>query len=120
MGSNCFEVDTGYLRENTSGLRQDLDSVTALCGQLSDTMTRLFGMWEGAAKDAFHLQFSNDCAAFTQTCKQLEEIIESMEHAASEYDACDSKVRGIVDAISISDLEEAQWTSTGLAPHQRH
>lgn len=101
MEPSCFEVDTGYLRQSAGGLRQDLKSVQALCGDLSDMMAGISGMWEGPAKDAFHLQFSDDCAAFTQSCKQLDEIIESMEHAANEYDACDSKVRSIVDAISI-------------------
>lgn len=101
MEPSCFEVDTGYLRQGVSGLTQDLESVKALCGDLSSVMEKISGMWEGPAKDAFHLQFSDDCAAFTQSCKQLGEIIESMEHAANEYDACDSKVRSIVDAISI-------------------
>ncbi len=101
MAIGCFEVDTDYLRQTVNDLRQYLQVLKNTHAELRDKMTEISSMWEGPAKDAFHLQFKTDCTELVEVCKQIEDILKSMEHAVKEYDACDDKVRSIIDAIRI-------------------
>lgn len=101
MATNRFEVDTDLLRRNTAELRQNLGNVKKAQEDLQSKMAELGGMWKGPAKDTFHLQFQSDCVEFADLCKQISEILDCMDNAAKEYDICDERVRGIIDAIKV-------------------
>ncbi len=101
MAIGCFEVDTDYLRHTVADLRQYLQVLKNTHAELWDKMTEVSGMWEGPAKDAFHLQFKTDCAELIEVCKQIEDVLKSVDNAVKEYDACDDKIRSIIDAIRI-------------------
>lgn len=99
--SVCFEVDTDVLRRDTLTLRQYLSIISHAHGNLRDKMMEVNGMWEGPAKEAFHAQFKEDCAELINLCKQIRDVLESMEDAAKEYDSCDGSVKSIIDSIHI-------------------
>lgn len=101
MAAGSFEVDTDNLRRDVNNLQQYLQIIAQAHADLRDKMIEVSAMWEGPAKDAFHLQFRNDCAELVEVCKQMSEVLESMDAAAKEYDSCDSRVRSIIDAIQI-------------------
>ena len=101
MATGHFEVDTDYLRKSNGELRQYLQTLIHAHDELCDQLLEVSGMWEGPAKDAFHLQFTNDCEEFSDLCRQLEEVFDSIENAATEYDMCDSRVRSVIDALKI-------------------
>lgn len=101
MATGQFEVDTAYLRRSNNELRQYLQIMKNMHGELRDKMAEVGGMWEGPAKDAFHLQFQSDCIEFVDLCKQIDEALDCMDNAAKEYDICDERVRSIVDAIKV-------------------
>ena len=101
MTTGQFEVDTAFLRQSNAALRQRLETLKNVHSALSDKMAEVGGMWEGPARDAFHQQFQSDCAEFSELCSQLGEVLDSLEHAAQEYDACDAGVRAIIDALNV-------------------
>lgn len=101
MATGSFEVDTDNLRKDINKLRQYLRIIEQTHAELRDKMTEVSGMWEGPAKEAFHLEFKNDCAELIEVCKQIYEVLESMNSAAKEYDSCDSQIKSIIDAIQI-------------------
>lgn len=101
MAAGCFEVDTGNLRKDINALQQYLQIIEQAHAELRDKMIEVSGMWEGPAKEAFHLKFKNDCAELIEVCKQMREVLESMDAAATEYDSCDSRIKGIIDAIQV-------------------
>lgn len=101
MAAGCFEVDTNNLRKDVNTLRQYLQVVEQTHAELRDKMTEVSSMWEGPAKEAFHHQFKNDCAELIEVCKQLREVLESMDAAAKEYDSCDGRIKSIIDAIQV-------------------
>lgn len=101
MATGYFEVDTDNLRHDVNTLQQYLQVIGQAHAELRDKMTEVSQMWDGPAKEAFHLQFKNDCAELVEICKQMREILESMDTAAKEYVACDYKVRNVIDAIQL-------------------
>ncbi len=101
MATGCFEVDTDNLKKDINTLRQYLQIIEQAHAELRDKMTEVSGMWEGPAKDAFHLEFKNDCAELIEICTQMREVLESMDAAATEYDSCDSRIKSIIDAIQV-------------------
>lgn len=101
MATGQFEVDTAFLRQSNGELRQHLETLKGVHRALKDKMTEVGGMWEGPARDAFHQQFQADCAEFSELCVQLGEVLDSMDHAAQEYDACDANVQAIIDALNV-------------------
>ncbi len=101
MATGCFEVDTDNLKRDINTLRQYLQIIEQAHAELRDKMTEVSGMWEGPAKDAFHLELKNDCAELIEICTQMREVLESMDAAATEYDSCDSRIKSIIDAIQV-------------------
>lgn len=101
MAVGCFEVDTDSLQRDANTLRQQLEVISLAHTELCDKMTEVAGMWEGPAKEAFHLQFKNDCNELTEVIKQIREVLDSMDIAVKEYNSCDDRIKGIIDAIQI-------------------
>lgn len=101
MAAGHFEVDTDSLRRDANTLRQHLQVFSLAHSELCDKMAEIAGMWQGPAKEAFHLQFENNCAELAEVIKQIHDILDSMDTAAKEYDSCDDEIKGIINAIQI-------------------
>lgn len=101
MAVGQFEVDPALLKSSATEIRQYLGVLKEMRTELQDKMIEVSAMWEGPAKEVFHARFQKSCADFITICKQLDEALESVDHAAKEYEVCDERVRGIVDAIVI-------------------
>ena len=101
MAAGHFEVDTDALRRDANTLRQHLEVISLTHTELCDKMAEVAEMWDGPAKEAFHLQFENNCAELAEVLKQIREVLDSIDTAAKEYDSCDSRVKDIVNAIQI-------------------
>lgn len=96
-----FQVDTDLLRRDTSELKQNLQEILKIHYELEHMLESISGMWSGPAKEAFHAQFVRDLGDFQLFCQVLSEIFDNLDTAAKEYDAYDSRVRSVVDAIKI-------------------
>lgn len=86
--------DTGRLREMLNELRQNKEKMTGEIGELNR-------MWKGPANEMFVKQFQSDCLSFDRLCKTIEEMIQAMEYAKTEYEKCDNRVNELVRAIRI-------------------
>lgn len=101
MAAGCFEVDADALKRDVGTLRQYLQNIDQAHSELQNKVAELGNMWEGPAKEAFHLQFQKDCAELTAVCQEIREVLDSMDAAAQEYNSCDGRVRAIIDAIQV-------------------
>lgn len=101
MAAGCFEVDTDILQRDTNALRQHLQVISLAHTELCNKMAEVANMWDGPAKEAFHLQFKNDCVELAEVIKQVREVLDSMDVAVKEYNSCDVRVKSIIDAIQI-------------------
>lgn len=101
MAIEYFEIDSDRLRKDTNDLKQYLQILKKTHGELLEEMSKIGGAWEGHAKEAFQAQYNADCTNLLEICRLLEETISSMEDAAVQYDACDGRVRSIINAIKI-------------------
>lgn len=101
MATSQFEVDTDYLRNSITDIRQHLQTLKNVQNRLDSKMVEISGMWEGPARDAFYLQFRADSEKLLELRKQIEEALDSMDSAAKEYDTCDADVRSMIDAIKL-------------------
>lgn len=101
MAGEQFEVDTVFLRRDTTELKQNLQTLLKTYNDLVNQLNVASSMWIGPSKDAFHSQFTRDLNDFRQLCQALEDVFDNMEAAAKEYDTYDSRVRNVVDAIKV-------------------
>lgn len=93
---------------STDNLGRDIERFRGLLRELKqnkskmvEEISELNTMWKGPANDTFVKQFQSDCISFDNLCKTIEEMIQAMEHAKTEYEKCDNKVNSLVRAIRI-------------------
>lgn len=93
---------------NTANLSRDITQLQTLLAQLERNRAKLIqeigelnAMWQGPSNRAFNAQFKKDCTSFENLCKTIREMIQAMEHAKTEYESCDNKVNGLVNALRI-------------------
>ena len=99
--SDFFEIDTAILNRNISSLRDELEILQNEFRLMLEGITELDGVWEGPAKKAFSVQFQGDYSIFTDYCKDISKLIDSLEYASKEYDNCEGKVKAAIEAIRI-------------------
>lgn len=94
-------VDTGILRTDISELRESLDNTRKQLEEMHMEIDAMNGMWKGEAHDEFVRQFTSDYENTKEFLNIVDSIIGCMQEAGKQYDACESEVHGIVDAIRI-------------------
>lgn len=94
INTDALGRDTDRLREQLTGLRRDLDSLTASIEALDQT-------WEGTAREAYMVQYQSDRQNMENLCSTLEEYIRLLESAKTQYLDGDSKVKMAVAQIRI-------------------
>ncbi len=101
MAVKEISIDTGILS-------RDIDQLGILLGRLKKDKEKMIQeiqelntMWKGPSNQAFNTQFKSDCTSFENLCKTIQEMIQSMEHAKTEYELCDNKVNGLINALKI-------------------
>lgn len=94
---------------NTEELYNDISNMQNSVGNLSNAKTQVFscldnlnGMWIGAAHDAFVTQTEVDAQELTALINNLNDLIECMEYAKTEYGNCESSVNEAIAAIQLS------------------
>lgn len=94
VSTENLEKDIIRLKGVLADLRKNKDKMVQEIEQLNS-------MWSGTANQMFTKQFTSDCISFDSLCRTIEEMIQAMEHAKTEYEKCDNRVYGIVSAIRI-------------------
>jgi uncharacterized protein YukE len=61
----------------------------------------LNAMWSGTAHDVFVGEIAVDKETFTALNREIQNLIDCMEYAKSQYDSCESEVDSLIAAISV-------------------
>ena len=96
-----IQIDTARLGATSGDIRERIAKMRSCVQRLYAEAAELNTMWEGPANQAFQRQFSQDQESMTQICAALENYVQDLHTAKTEYEACDSDVGGIIDAIRI-------------------
>lgn len=94
-------VSTDNLARDIERLRGMLEELKRNKNKMVEEIGELNAMWKGPANDMFVKQFQSDCVSFDRLCKTIEEMIQAMQYAKTEYEKCDNRVNGLVRAIRI-------------------
>lgn len=93
---------------STDNLGKDVERLRSILGELKQNKNKMVEeigelntMWKGPANDTFVKQFQLDCVSFDRLCKTIEEMIQAMDYAKTEYEKCENRVNGLVQAIRI-------------------
>lgn len=93
---------------DTRLLNRDAEQLGILLGRLEKDKTKmaqeiqeLNRMWKGPSNQAFNAQFKTDLTSFDALSKTLREMIQAMKNAKTEYDQCDNRINGLVNALKI-------------------
>lgn len=101
MAISRIEIETSALDQDRSQMEIELQKVKTEIQQLFEEIQQLDAMWEGAAKQAFQIQFHSDCDVMDEICVNLNEYIESMKNASLEYKKSENTVADLISAIQI-------------------
>lgn len=101
MAATFIEVDTQQLQRDEGLLNDKLNAVRERLKRVYELMEALDGTWNGPANEAFRNQFTQDREQFDAICKEVQDLINSVDHACKEYNRCEAQVKDTVSAISI-------------------
>ena len=101
MAIREMAISTDNLARDIERLRNMLSELRRNKEKMVEEIEELNTMWKGPANDMFVKQFQSDCTYFDRLCKTIEEMIQAMEYARTEYEKCDNQVNGLVRAIRI-------------------
>ena len=92
----------------TESMEKDIKELRSLLKKAKETVEQLFSeikaldaMWDGAANDAFNIQFINDYQYSLDMCDSVDELIDCISFAKKEYEKCETEVSDIVHAIRL-------------------
>lgn len=92
----------------TENMEKDIKELRSLLKRAKETVEQLFGeiksldaMWDGAANDAFNIQFMDDYQYSLDVCDSVGELIDCISFAKEEYEKCETEVSDIVHAIRL-------------------
>lgn len=97
-----IEIKTEELSNDISNMRNCVGDLNNAKTQVFSCLDSLNGMWVGSAHDAFVAQTAVDAQELKALIDNLNELIECMEYAKTEYDNCQSSVNDAVAAIQLS------------------
>lgn len=97
-----IEISTEQLNSDIAKMQERLDNLVAAKDQVYRCLENLNGMWEGAAQMTFTLQTRMDYMFFQGLISNLNNLIECMEYAKSEYEKCNSEVNDKIASIRLS------------------
>lgn len=92
----------------TESMEKDINELTTLLSNAEKAMNQMFSemvaldaMWDGAANEAFNIQFANDYQLSKDMCKTIRDLIGCISFAKTEYVKCEQEVGSIVSSIRI-------------------
>lgn len=97
-----IEISTEQLNSDISTMQERLDNLIAAKDQVYRCLENLNGMWEGVAQMTFTMQTRMDYMFFQGLINNLNNLIECMEYAKSEYEKCHSEVNDKIASIRLS------------------
>lgn len=98
-----IEISTPRLGNDISKMQEKLDNLVTARDQVYRCLENLDAMWEGSAKTAFQAQVRVDAVVLQGLINNLNNLIECMEYARSEYERCTEEVDSKIAAIRLAN-----------------
>lgn len=97
-----IEISTENLNSDIAKMQEKLDNLIAAKDQVYRCLENLNTMWEGAAQMTFTMQTMMDRMVLQGLIGNLNNLIECMEYARSEYEKCNGDVNDKIASIRLS------------------
>jgi len=97
-----IEISTERLDADINKMQENLDNLRAAKDQVYRCLKQLNTMWDGMAKMTFSMQTRMDEMVLTGLLGNLNNLIECMEYAKSEYVQCNEDVNSKIASIRLS------------------
>lgn len=101
MGVNEIATNIETMRKDISELEDLLSMARGTIDKVYAEMTQLDAMWDGDANETFNVQVRKDIEFGREVCDTVNEIINCMEYANSEYNKCENEIGNIIASIRI-------------------
>lgn len=101
MSITEIEIDTEHLKKDVEMFKNLLSQLKKNQDSMERAIERLNTMWQGPANQIFNIQFRADCESFSNVCATVEAMIQAMEAARMDYEACDEQVSDLINAIRV-------------------
>ena len=98
-----IEISTPNLAADISRMQEKLDNLVSAKDQVYRCLETLNTMWDGTANTIFIGQTRIDQMVFQSLINNLNELIECMEYAHSQYEKCNDDVNSKIASIRLSN-----------------
>lgn len=98
-----IEISTTQLNNDISRMQDQVDNLVAAKDQVYRCLETLNTMWDGIANTVFTMQTRRDEAVLREMINNLNNLIECMEYAKSEYEKCTEDVNSKIASIRLSN-----------------
>lgn len=107
-----IEISTDRLDADISKMEDQLNNLVAAKDQVYRCLETLNTMWDGTANTVFMMQTRIDQTVLKGLINNLNNLIECMEYARSEYIKCTEEVNSKISSIRLSnDTQEGRQTT---------
>ena len=98
-----IEISTPWLDNEITRMQEQLDNLVAAKNQVYRRLESLNSMWEGAAQYIFINQTRIDETVLQGLVNNLNNLIECMQYAKSEYERCNDEVNSKIAGIRLAN-----------------
>ena len=98
-----IEISTPWLDNDITRMQEQLDNLVAAKNQVYRRLESLNSMWEGAAQYIFINQTRIDETVLQGLVNNLNNLIECMQYAKSEYEKCNDEVNSKIAGIRLAN-----------------
>lgn len=98
-----IEISTEHLGQDIGTMQSQLDALNAARQQVFRCVENLNTMWDGAAHSVFVMQTLRDSMKFQQLMNKLQNLVECLEYAQTEYNKCSDSVNEKIASIRLSN-----------------
>lgn len=98
-----IEISTPRLENDVRKLQDELERLSAAKDRVYQCLNRLDSMWEGSAKNVFKNQIRVDAMVFLSLISNLNNMIDCMSYAKTEYEKCSEEVDSKIARIRLSN-----------------
>lgn len=98
-----IEISTDRLEADINKMQENLDNLRNAKDQVYRCLQQLNSMWEGKAQMVFNNQTRIDEMIMMSLCANINNLIECMQYAKSEYIRCNEDVNSKIASIRLSN-----------------
>lgn len=98
-----IEISTEQLTVDIRGMREQISQLDSSRVRVFNCLEELSGMWVGTAHEAFRTQTELDSQQLKDLIDELNQLVDCVEYARTQYDICENEAEKAVAAIRLSD-----------------